>query len=116
MTLKIAGCSVLSMAAGIACMGLAAVSSAQADVEIRIENFAFVPQLITVKAGDTVTWVNHDDTPHVVTSESMRFRSKALDTDDKFSYTFTQPGTYAYFCSLHPMMTGSIVVDAGPGK
>src|SRR5476651_1077812 len=83
-----------------------------ADMEVKIDNFTFNPQQITVKAGDTVTWVNHDDIPHTVTSKTMAFRSKAMDTDDKFSFTFATPGTYAYFCALHPMMTGSIVVEA----
>jgi len=85
-----------------------------ADIEVKIDNFVFNPQQITVKAGDTVTWVNHDDIPHTATSKTGVFRSKALDTDDKFSFTFTTPGTYPYFCALHPHMTGSIVVEAGP--
>jgi plastocyanin len=84
-----------------------------ATVEVKIDNFVFNPQTITVKAGDTVTWVNHDDIPHTATSKTGVFRSKALDTDDKFSFTFATPGTFAYFCALHPHMTGSIVVEAG---
>jgi amicyanin len=96
---------------------LAAASPARAaDIEVKIENFTFNPQRITVKAGDTVTWVNHDDIPHTVTSKTLVFRSKALDTDDKFSFTFATPGTYVYFCALHPMMTGSIVVEAAAAK
>jgi plastocyanin len=92
-----------------------AASAAQAaTVEVKIDNFVFNPQTITVKAGDTVTWVNHDDIPHTATSKTGVFRSKALDTDDKFSFTFATPGTFAYFCALHPHMTGSIVVEAGP--
>jgi amicyanin len=92
-----------------------AVSAAQAaNVEVKIDNFVFNPQTIMVKAGDTVTWINHDDIPHTATSKSGVFRSKALDTDDKFSFTFATPGTFAYFCALHPHMTGSIVVEAGP--
>ena len=83
-----------------------------ATVEVKIDNFTFNPQQITVKAGDTVTWINHDDIPHTVTSKTMAFRSKAIDTDDKFSFTFATPGTFAYFCSLHPHMTGTIVVEA----
>jgi plastocyanin len=85
-----------------------------ATVEVKIDNFVFNPQTVTVKAGDTVTWVNHDDIPHTATSKTGVFRSKALDTDDKFSFTFTTPGSFAYFCALHPHMTGSIVVEAGP--
>jgi amicyanin len=83
-----------------------------ADVEVKIDNFTFNPQQVTVKAGDTVTWVNHDDIPHTVTSKTMVLRSKAMDTDDKFSFTFAKPGSYPYFCSLHPHMTGTIVVEA----
>jgi plastocyanin len=83
--------------------------------EVEIDQFAFVPQRMTVKAGTTVTWANDDDTPHTVASSSKLFKSKALDTKDKFSFTFTTPGTYAYFCSLHPHMTGVVVVEAVTG-
>jgi len=94
-----------------------AVGAAQAaTVEVTIDNFTFSPQQITVKAGDTVTWINHDDIPHTATSKTGVFRSKALDSDDKFSFTFATPGTYAYFCALHPHMTGSIVVEANAAK
>jgi amicyanin len=82
-----------------------------ATIEVKIDNFTFNPQQITVKAGDTVTWVNHDDIPHTVTSKAALFRSKALDSDDKFSFTFATPGKFDYFCSLHPHMTGTIVVE-----
>jgi plastocyanin len=96
---------------------MAVTSPAQAaDVEVKIDNFTFNPQQITVKTGDTVTWTNHDDIPHTVTSKTMVFRSKAMDTDDKFSFTFVTPGKYDYFCSLHPHMTGLIVVEASAGK
>jgi plastocyanin len=87
-----------------------------ADIEVKIDNFTYNPQQITVKAGTTVTWVNHDDIPHTVTSKTGAFRSKAMDTDDKFSFTFATPGTFPYFCALHPHMTGSIVVEADTGK
>ena len=87
-----------------------------ADMEIKIDNFTFNPQQIAVPVGTTVTWINHDDIPHTATSKTGLFRSKALDTDDKFSFTFTTPGSYAYFCALHPHMTGSIVVEASAGK
>ena len=82
------------------------------DAEVKIDNFTFNPQQITVKAGATVTWVNHDDIPHTATSKTGVFKSKALDTDDKFSFTFATPGSYPYFCALHPHMTGTIVVEA----
>jgi amicyanin len=92
---------------------IAAASPARAaDTEVKIDNFTFNPPQITVKAGDTVVWTNHDDIPHTVTSKTMVFRSKAMDTDDKFSFTFATPGSYAYFCSSHPHMTGTIVVEA----
>ncbi len=92
--------------------GVTANAVQAANVEVKIDNFTFNPKQITVKAGDTVTWFNHDDIPHTVTSKTQAFRSKAMDTDDKFSFTFATPGSYAYFCSLHPMMTGTIVVEA----
>ena len=86
------------------------------DIEVKIDNFTFNPKQVTVKAGDTITWVNHDDIPHTVTLQTQAFRSKALDTDDKFSFTFATPGTYPYFCALHPQMTGTIVVEASAAK
>jgi len=82
---------------------------------VKIDNFTFTPKSVTVKAGTTVTWINQDDIPHTVTSTTKQFKSKALDTDDKFSFTFTTPGSYEYFCSLHPHMTGTIVVEAATG-
>jgi amicyanin len=82
-----------------------------ANSEVKIDNFTFAPQRVTVKAGATVTWINGDDIPHAIASSSKLFKSKALDSEDKFSFTFTTPGTYEYFCSLHPHMTGAIVVE-----
>jgi plastocyanin len=79
---------------------------------IKIDNFSFGPADIAIPAGTTVTWTNHDDVPHVVTSDDNKiFKSKALDTDDHFSFTFTKPGTYNYYCSIHPKMTAKIVVQ-----
>ncbi|HLJ24782.1 MAG TPA: cupredoxin family copper-binding protein [Candidatus Acidoferrales bacterium] len=79
---------------------------------VKIDNFSFGPAAITIPAGSTVTWTNHDDVPHVVTSDDNKlFRSKALDTDDHFSFTFTKPGTYNYYCAIHPKMTAQIVVQ-----
>jgi plastocyanin len=102
---------------GIAVAALVTAASAQAaGVEVKIDNFTFAPQKLTVKAGDTVTWTNSDDIPHTVTSDTRVFKSKALDTDDKFSFTFATPGTYPYFCSLHPHMSGSVVVESSNGK
>jgi amicyanin len=86
-----------------------------ADAEVKIDNFTFNPPRLVVKAGTTVTWDNDDDIPHTVVATAKAFRSKTLDTEDKYSFTFTTPGTYEYFCSLHPHMTGSIVVEAVTG-
>jgi amicyanin len=85
------------------------------EAEVKIDNFTFAPQRITVKAGTTVTWVNEDDIPHVVAATGKEFKSKVLDTDDKYSFTFTAPGTFEYFCSLHPHMTGAVVVEPSTG-
>jgi plastocyanin len=79
-------------------------------IEIKIDNFSFMPQDMTVAVGTTVTWVNRDDIPHNVRSTDDLFKSKALDTDDKFSFKFDKPGTYAYYCSIHPKMTAKIIV------
>jgi len=96
-------------------LALAPVGAARAaQLEVKIDNFTFGPQKLTVKVGDTVTWINEDDIPHTVVSTG-RFRSKALDTDGKYSFTFTTPGTYEYFCGLHPHMQGSVVVEAATG-
>ena len=80
---------------------------------VTIDNFSFTPQTITVKAGTTITWTNRDDIPHTVvnTETPALFKSKPLDTDDKFTFTPTKPGTYPYFCSIHPKMTGKVVVE-----
>ncbi len=78
--------------------------------EVVIENFSFQPASLTVKAGTKVTWVNRDDVPHTATDTDKRFNSKTLDTDDQFAFTFEQPGTYNYYCALHPKMTGQIIV------
>lgn len=81
--------------------------------EVKIDNFSFAPAALTVQAGTTVTWTNRDDIPHTVvnTDEPKAFKSKVLDTDQTFSFTFTKAGTYAYFCSVHPKMTGKVIVQ-----
>jgi amicyanin len=104
------------LALGATVLLVAATASRAADTEVKIDNFTYNPQQITVKAGTTVTWTNHDDIPHTVTSKTGIFKSKALDTDDAFSFTFATPGSYPYFCALHPHMTGTIVVEASGGK
>jgi plastocyanin len=80
------------------------------DTKVTMDNFTFAPAQLTLKVGTTVTWTNHDDIPHTVVSAG-KFRSKTLDTDDSFSFTFTAAGDYKYFCSLHPHMTGMIKVE-----
>lgn len=80
---------------------------------VKIDNFNFAPGALTVTAGTTVTWTNDDDSPHSVRERGGKFKSAALDTGDTFSQTFTAPGEYTYFCSIHPRMTGKIVVKAG---
>lgn len=81
-------------------------------VAVTIDNFTFNPPVLTIKAGTTVTFTNKDDIPHTVVAKDKTFRSKTLDTDDNFTFTFATPGSFAYFCSLHPHMTGTIVVEA----
>ena len=82
-----------------------------ASAEVRIDNFVFGPQTLTVAVGTTVTWTNSDDIPHTSVSTEGVFKSKVLDTDEKFSYTFTKAGTYPYYCTIHPKMTGKVVVQ-----
>ena len=93
----------------------AADPAAANTMEVKIDNFTFAPQRITVKAGTTVTWINEDDIPHTVVANQKAFKSKVLDTDDKYTFTFTTAGTYDYFCSLHPHMTGTVVVEPATG-
>ena len=85
--------------------------SSVAKSEVKIDNFSFTPTTLTVPAGTKVTWTNGDDVPHTITSSEHKFSSKALDTDEQFSYNFTDPGTYEYFCSLHPKMTAKVIVQ-----
>ena len=79
-------------------------------MEVKIDNFSFGPTELAVKAGTTITWTNRDDIPHTVVSTEKVFKSKVLDTDEKYSFTFATPGTFQYFCSIHPKMTGKVVV------
>jgi plastocyanin len=92
------------------------VTSAQektSTMEVKIDNFSFGPVELTVPVGTTVTWTNRDDIPHTVvsTDDPKTFKSKVLDTDEKFSFTFSKAGTYPYFCSIHPKMTGKVIVQ-----
>ncbi len=91
---------------------VAANTPSPTTTEVKIDNFSFTPVTLTVTAGSTVTWTNRDDIPHTVVSadDPKVFKSKVMDTDEKFSFTFTKAGTYTYFCSVHPKMTGTVVV------
>ena len=93
------------------------VLAADSSNTVSIDNFIFTPKALTVKAGTSVTWTNHDDIPHGIASSDNAFkRSAALDTDDSYSFTFTAPGTYQYFCYIHSFMLGTIVVEAATGS
>ena len=90
----------------------AATPAAVTTADVKVDNFTFSPPTLTVTAGTTVTWVNQDDIPHAVAAKDRSFRSKTLDTDDRFSFTFTTAGEFEYFCTLHPHMVGRVVVKA----
>ncbi len=101
---------------GIAGLGatrknLAALRQKPETAEVKIDNFSFGPATLTVPAGTTVTWTNRDDIPHTVVSTERVFQLKVLDTDDQFSFKLGKAGTYPYFCSIHPKMTGKIIVQ-----
>jgi amicyanin len=105
----------LGIAALVAIAAAAPLAHAEEPM-VKIDNFTFNPPSLTVTAGTTVTWKNQDDIPHTVASTTKAFKSKVLDTDDGYSFTFTTPGVYEYFCSIHPHMTGKIVVEAKTGS
>ena len=92
---------------------VAAQAQQAPSAEVKIDKFSFTPATLTVAVGTTVTWTNRDDIPHTAVSadDPKVFKSKVLDTDEKFSYAFSRPGTYPYFCSIHPKMTGKVVVQ-----
>jgi plastocyanin len=103
------------LAAGAVMMSIAVESARaapQVAAAVQIGNFTFKDQTVTVKPGTTVTWTNADDIPHTVVSKDGVFKSKVLDTGDHFSFTFAKPGQFGYYCSLHPHMTGNIIVKA----
>ena len=89
----------------------ASAQQAPAAVEVKIDNFSFSPATLTAAVGTTVTWTNNDDIPHTVVNTDKAFKSKVLDTGEKFSFTFAKAGEYPYFCSIHPKMTGKVVVQ-----
>jgi len=90
---------------------LASAQQKPETTEVKIDNFSFGPATLTVPVGTSVTWANRDDIPHTVVSTEGVFKSKVLDTDEKFAYTFSKAGTYPYFCSIHPKMTGKVIVQ-----
>jgi plastocyanin len=113
-----AGLAVILML-GVAGLGvgqkspIALAQTKASAIEVKIDNFSFGPASLTVEVGTTVTWTNRDDIPHTVvsTDDAKTFKSKVLDTDEKFSFTFSKAGTYPYFCSVHPKMTGKVIVQ-----
>jgi plastocyanin len=103
------------LAAGVLMMSVAADMARAAPpsaAAVSIGNFTFKSPVLTVKPGTTVTWTNADDIPHTVVSKDGAFKSKVLDSGDRFSFTFAKPGQFGYFCSLHPHMTGTVIVKA----
>ena len=113
--LSFAGMAFVSIAALVFLARTSSVSvsaqQAAAAPDVKIDNFSFGPQTLTVAPGTTVTWTNRDDIPHTVVNTEGAFKSKAVDTEERFSYKFDKPGTYSYFCSIHPKMTGKVVVQ-----
>jgi plastocyanin len=107
--LRLAACAAAACLFGLGAIG-AALAAGPPGAAVTIDNFTFSPTPITVAAGATVTWTNDDDIPHTVRAVDGSFRSKPMDSADSYSFTFTRPGVYSYFCSIHPKMLGKIVV------
>jgi plastocyanin len=95
----------------VAPLGVSAAPAATGKAEVRIVNFSFSPSTLKVKVGTQITWTNGDDIPHTVVSNSPAFKSKVLGTGEEFTFTASKPGTYSYSCSIHPNMTGKLVVE-----
>ncbi len=103
----------IAIAAGLltgAAVAMQASAAQDSTTTITIDNFTFTPPVLTVPIGTVVTWVNRDDIPHTVVEKNKAFRTKALDTNDSYSFTFTTPGEFSYICGLHPFMTGQVIV------
>jgi plastocyanin len=110
-TVVICGFGFVLLAATPGIRGDGPEDKAPNQIQVKIDNFSFTPMTLAVAAGTTVTWTNNDDVPHtVVSDDKTTFKSRGLDTGEKFSYTFTKPGKYAYFCSVHPKMMAEVVV------
>jgi plastocyanin len=106
--------ALVTIFSGVALVGGTSPASVLADdgkTNVKIDNFTFNPATVTVKAGSTVHWTNGDDIPHTVASTDKIFKSKVMDTNEEFEFKFDKPGTYEYFCSLHPKMTGKVIVQ-----
>jgi plastocyanin len=110
-TLRVASGSSVSQLGGGSGSVQTVATGTPGSSEVKIDNFAFNPSIVTVKAGTQVTWINKDDIPHTVDSTDGKFKSNALDTEDKFQFSFTTPGEYPFFCRMHPKMTGKIIVQ-----
>jgi plastocyanin len=108
--LAVLGLGIAGLVAGAGSVTASAQPKSE-PMEVKIDNFTFGPAELTVVKGTTITWTNRDDIPHTVVSPDKAFKSKVLDTDETFSFTFSTPGTFPYFCSLHPKMTGKVVVQ-----
>lgn len=107
----------LSLALALSLPGAGVITAASSiegrkTATVEIKNFAFVPAVLNVTAGDTVTWTNLDEDPHTVVANDKSFRSRALDTGERDSFVFEAPGEYGYYCSLHPHMTAKVIVKA----
>jgi amicyanin len=100
----------IAISLGAAARAQEKAAAAAQSPSVHIDNFSFTPAEITVAPGTTLTWVNGDDIPHTVVATNKAFRSKVMDTEQQFSFTFKEPGTYEYFCSLHPHMKGKVIV------
>ncbi|MGB9402852.1 MAG: cupredoxin family copper-binding protein [Candidatus Acidiferrales bacterium] len=112
-TVTLGAAAVLSLVLASGSLRPRSVVAAQESsgmIAVSIDNFSFAPVQLEIKAGTQVTWINKDDVPHSIVSVDHKFKSRALDTDEKFSFTFQDSGTYEYFCSVHPKMMGTIVV------
>ena len=107
----VASASLVSLPVASAADSQATAAPSSATV-VHIKNFAFSPPSVTIKAGETVQFVNDDGTPHTVTASDKSFDSGNMDQNAKWSYTFKKPGTYAYICTYHPYMKGTVVVTA----
>ncbi len=111
LTLGLAALAIVAIMMASRSKSLGATMDDKPAAAVKIDNFVFSPNPVTVPVGSTIRWTNQDDIPHNVVSDDKSFKSKVLDTDETFAYTFTKPGTYTYFCSIHPKMTGKVVVQ-----